>query len=173
MYMFWKNYGFEIAVGISVITLIVVVILRKRFNQSGTWGNSDKYHRIAFPKQIQTARVDSAGEIECRKALEKIFNKPFPKIRPSFLNNPVTGGSNNLELDCFNEELKLAVEYNGRQHYEFIPFFHKNRESFLNQKYRDELKRRMCKDNGIRLIEIPYNVKINEIENYIIKHLKA
>ena len=30
----------------------------------------------------------------------------------------------------------------------------------------------MCKDNNITLIEVPYYVKINDIERYLIKELK-
>ena len=32
--------------------------------------------------------------------------------------NSVTGKP--LEFDCFNKELLIACEYNGRQHYEYI-----------------------------------------------------
>ena len=53
------------------------------------------------------------------------------------------------------------------EHYKYTPFFHKNKEAFYNQKYRDELKRRMCKDNGIYLIEIPNTVKLEDIEHFL------
>ena len=115
---------------------------------------------------------DSKGELECRRVLQKIFRKPFDKARPDFLRNPVTGGNFNLELDCYNPELKLACEYSGQQHYKYLPFFHRNKDAFLNQKYRDELKLRMCKDNGITLIEVPYVVKIENIEGFLKKELR-
>jgi hypothetical protein len=72
-----------------------------------------------------------------------------------------------LELDCFNSDLKLAVEYNGIQHYKFTPYFHKNNEHFLNQKYRDFMKRALCKETGINLIEVPYTVKNDKIYNFL------
>ena len=71
---------------------------------------------------------ESKGEKECRKVLENLFNKPFSKSRPDFLRNPVTGGNFNLELDCYNQELSLAVEYNGIQHYKYVPYFHRNND---------------------------------------------
>jgi hypothetical protein len=85
--------------------------------------------------------------------------------------NPVTGSQFNLELDCFNESLKLAVEYNGAQHYQFIPFFHKNQEAFYNQKYRDELKRMRCREMGITLIEVPHT-EDKRLEAYLEEQLK-
>ena len=115
---------------------------------------------------------ESSGERKCREVLQKLFNRKFDKIRPEFLNNVVTGSKYNLELDCYDKQLGLAVEYNGRQHYDYVPFFHTNKEAFLNQKYRDELKRRMCVDNNVILIEVPYNVKVDDIEEYIVNELK-
>ena len=67
----------------------------------------------------------------------------------------------------YNAELNLSCEYNGAQHYNEIPYFHKNKETFYNQLYRDELKRRMCKDKGVVLIEVSHKVKLHEIENYL------
>ena len=63
--------------------------------------------------------------------------------------------------------MKLAVEYNGIQHYKYVKFFHRNKEHFLNQKYRDEMKKNMCKNNQITLIEVPYYIQYNDIENFI------
>jgi hypothetical protein len=146
---------------------------------SGTWTNKKYYDLITYSSNKKHKNIDnvltshadeskdSKGEVECRRVLKKIFNKPFHKARPSFLNNPVTGGSFNLELDCYDKELKIAVEYQGKQHYEYTPFFHKNKEHFLNQKYRDDMKRRICKEHNIKLIEVPYTVKIKDIETYI------
>ena len=49
------------------------------------------------------------GKKICRREIEKMSGKSFVKIRPDFLKNEKTGS--NLELDCFNKELKIAVEY--------------------------------------------------------------
>lgn len=116
---------------------------------------------------------DSAGEKMCRQVIEKIFNEDFKKVRPDFLKNSITDSKQNLELDCYNEKLKIAVEYNGRQHYEFVPFFHNNSKAvFQNQQYRDEFKRRVSKENGIFLIEVPYTVELDQIEDFIKNALK-
>jgi hypothetical protein len=172
----WSNKGFEILFILSIVVILILALFR--IGKKGSWSKTyyysgDKVSKGATPsdKTRKSTAPTSSGELECRRVLQKIFNKPFDKERPNFLNNPVTGGAYNLELDCFCGELKLAVEYNGRQHYEYVPFFHKNKEDFLNGKYRDELKRRMCRDNGITLIEVPYTIRVNDIEAYLTKQL--
>lgn len=110
---------------------------------------------------------DSKGEKECRRILEVHYNLPFPKVRPDFLRNPVTG--QNLEIDCFNKQLGLGVEFSGRQHFEFIPYFHTSRKYFQKQLQRDETKARLCRENGVKLIVVPWNVK--NIEEFLKPHL--
>jgi len=172
----WDNNGFEILVGISLSIILIYGLYRIITKKKGTW--SDKYYyngkdiKQPFYDNKKILPKESKGELECRRVLQKIFNKSFNKSRPNFLNNPVTGGNFNLELDCFDFELGIAVEYNGIQHYKYNKFFHKNYEHFLNQKYRDDMKRRICKDNNIILIEVPYTVKLEEIEDFIKKELK-
>ncbi|AOC55174.1 hypothetical protein LCDVSa090R [Lymphocystis disease virus 3] len=105
----------------------------------------------------------SKGEMICKQTVEKLTGKSFVKTRPKFLLNKVTG--RNLELDCYNAELKLAVEYNGEQHYKYKPFFHKTIGEFRELKYRDLLKQIMCKEADITLITVPYTIK--DIEGYL------
>lgn len=173
---FWLEYNFEIFAFFLLFFFLIGALYKKIRGESGTYSTSYFYDKdISSSNKKQNNRFfhkDSKGEIECRRVLEKIFRRSFNKIRPNFLNNPVTDGNYNLELDCYNDDLKLAVEYSGKQHYEYVPYFHKNKEAFYNQKYRDELKKRMCKDNGIILIEVPYSVKHDDIEQYLINEIK-
>jgi hypothetical protein len=103
----------------------------------------------------------------CRFILETIYNKPFKKVRPNWLKNPKTG--HNLELDCYNEELKIALEYNGEQHYNENAAYSKGKEWFQEQQFRDQYKYKICKERGIKLIVVPYYV--DDIYEFIIKEL--
>lgn len=119
--------------------------------------------------KVCSNRKISAGEKECCRVMEKIYGKPFKSIWPKWLKNPETGRL--LELDCYNEELGIAVEYNGEQHYIHPNFTNNSFEDFQKQLRRDDFKRRMCDLNGVYLIPVPYSVPISEIEEHIIKHL--
>lgn len=168
---------FETLLLACIIFLIGLACYQYFFGKHGTWSktffypflnNNIKDHDL---KPQSSPKRDSSGEIECRRVLQKLFRRSFDKIRPDFLNNIVTGGKHNLEIDCYNHELKLGIEYQGKQHYEFVSFFHKNYEAFMNQKYRDELKRMLLKQNGVTLIEVPYTIKNHQIESYLIQEL--
>ena len=133
-------------------------------------------------KNIYECRVfnskSSIGETAVRVYLEKRFGKPFPTCRPDFLKNPETG--RNLELDCYNEEILLAAEYQGEQHYvyEIDPqapnrenFFHPTADSLINQVRRDRFKVTMCNYVGVFLIRVPYWVDVKYIPSYIDERL--
>lgn len=107
----------------------------------------------------------SKGEKETKESLKRIFGKRFYTTRPDFLKNPKT--KRNLELDCYNHDLAFAVEYNGRQHYEYPNGFHRDEKTFRKQIERDEFKRGRCDDNGIFLLSIPWTVSLCDIESYI------
>lgn len=106
----------------------------------------------------------------CRDIIETLYKAPFPSIRPDFLKSPKTG--RNLELDCYNSDLGIAIEYNGQQHYKYCPHFHKAKKDFYSQVHRDDWKRKKCKELGIILIEIPYWVPPHKLEPFIVKQLK-
>lgn len=113
----------------------------------------------------------SKGEKICKEFLEFTFNKKFEKVRPDFLRNPVTGYS--LELDLYNPELKLAVEYNGKQHYHYNSMMHQSsRDRFQNQQYKDIMKKDMCKKNDITLIVVPYTVSEDKIPEFLYEQLR-
>jgi hypothetical protein len=100
----------------------------------------------------------SVGEQLVLQALQELFpsQRIQSGIRPHFLVNPESG--RRLELDCYLPNLRLAVEYNGKQHYEFPNVFHKTEADFIDQIYRDNLKKSLCEQNDILLVVVPYYV---------------
>jgi len=153
-------------VGGSLLFILLMYIIRNIFKETFDRPSLlDNYLKKSKFNPEDKAPSESKGEAHARALAKKIFGKDFTKIRPDFLKNNVTG--KNLELDILNEELKLAIEVDGEQHSKYIPFFHKNYEHFLNQKYRDEIKNMLCQQNGIRLIRINHKIPLDDYENYI------
>lgn len=123
---------------------------------------------IADLEKINTSKWKTEGL--CRIILEKIFDKKFPSTNPSFLKNPSTG--RNLQLDCYNEQLKLALEYNGEQHYNFPNKFHHSKQDFDKQVHHDNLKKERCKEHRITLIVVPFTIRKKELVQYITEKLE-
>lgn len=88
----------------------------------------------------------------CKEAAERVFGIPFTQ---------------NKDFDLYNEELKTAIHYCGKQHYEYVPTFHKSVQDYHDQVQRDQEKLNLCAKNGIRVITVPYTIPDNEIEDYI------
>jgi hypothetical protein len=155
---------------LAMVVFFVVVACLRPYNQATTLGESDKLKQtierfFAHPTQ-QTKRSNSSTEDQCRRMIESIFNNTFTKVRPPWLRNPVTNRC--LELDMYNEDLKLAFEYDGAQHKHFTPHFHGCRDHFEYRKLLDTLKTQLCEDAGVLLVRIPYYIKSDDLLSYLI-----
>ena len=114
--------------------------------------------------------TESKGERLCKEAAEKIFGQTFHRsIWPEWLRNPETGRG--MELDLYCEPLKIAIEYHGRQHYQYVPHFHrKGPQDFEAQRRRDAYKLDICDEHGVYVITVPYYIPDNRLEQWIRHH---
>ena len=56
-------------------------------------------------------------------------------------------------LDVFIPEWNVAIEYQGKQHYEPVDYFG-GEDALRERQRRDRRKRRLCRQNGCTLIEV-------------------
>ena len=106
-----------------------------------------------------------------RQTLERLFEKPFKKHRPRWLRNPQTGRL--MELDGFSQELNLAFEYQGEQHYRVVLPFKMNHGHLDRGRYRDDLKKKLCKEHNVILIEVPFCVTPQELPKWLDNAIKS
>lgn len=99
----------------------------------------------------------------CRFIFESITKKTFPTLRPEWLINSI---GNRMELDGYSEDLRIAFEYNGRQHYKESPFLQKN-HSLSRRMKDDKIKKKLCKINNVHLITIPYTLNKSSLAKFI------
>ena len=107
----------------------------------------------------------------CRDVLEQLFSAEFKKVRPKWLKNPKTGFS--LELDGYNEKLGLAFEYQGSQHYKIVNSFKMTDKTLETNQYRDALKKSLCVQHHIQIIEIPYTINVTQLSEFISTEISA
>lgn len=103
------------------------------------------------------------NEQRCRYILETLLDVKFIKDHNIL---------NGFELDGYIDDLKLAFEYHGKQHFEQVDFFYSRGDMSLNDRMeRDKLKEKRCKELGIDLIIIPYTVEPEEHITFIANEL--
>lgn len=112
----------------------------------------------------------SREEIILKELIEKITGKTFNKIRPDWIRHPIT--NTRLEIDMYNKDLKLGIEYQGPCHYKVCTFLDMNEDNLLETKFRDKHKKETFDNRQELLIQVPHYLKGNLKIIYIIKSLK-
>ena len=133
------------------------------------WECSDGHQWSAPPDRIlrgcwcsKCAKRKHFTEEKCRHIIEQMTGLQFPS------NRVVLGGR--LEIDLYNTDLKVGIEYNGIQHYKFVKGWHKTLEGLLQGQKRDEIKRNRCKTLGIDLHIVSY--KDSQSDEKLVSALK-
>ena len=151
----------------------------RHFNKIGSTGIAERHFFIKCPfnhTYNKATRGISEGCPECNKVtfvgeertrliFETQFQQSFSSIRPDWLKSEKSG--RNLELDGFCEDLKIAFEYQGRQHFSNSTQFGGDYEF---QYVRDKLKAQLCAEHGVQLITIiqPRNYSADKFFNSVV-----
>ena len=107
---------------------------------------------------------DNVRESRLRKILNKLYNiqNVFEEVVFEWCKNPKTNTCLRFDFGVLTPDGLVLVEFNGEQHYKYVPFFHKTKAGFLEQKYRDSVKKQKAKEMGIPLHIVAYNCILNE-----------
>ena len=73
-----------------------------------------------------------------------------------------------LRCDFYLPKYNTVIEYNGIQHYEMIEYFG-GESGFKRGQKRDKIKRKLLKENNVKLIEVRYDEK--DVEKFILNLL--
>jgi hypothetical protein len=141
----------------TVLIFLVILFLRNQqcYNLSRIGGSSLRIKNLdKHPRSRSEAQVISY--------LEELTSKKFPTVYPSWL---MWRGSI-LELDGYNDDLKIGLEFSGPLHIKWYP----NKEeytSYFQRIVRDKVKRNICKKNGVYLIVVDSTLPTIHWRNYV------
>lgn len=118
----------------------------------------------------------SKPEIEIVEHIKTFYDKKIIENTRKIIKNIYSG--QNLELDIYLPDIKLAIEYNGR-YWHSDENITSSRIGFNSSKEYHEYKTNKCKEQGIKLLHIDdiYYLKnkmkiLEEIKNIILKKLE-
>ncbi len=137
-----------------------------RCSDGHTWSTS--IHNVYSEKSGCPTCGLGMNEQKTLWAISELTGKTFEKTR--------TVLPSGYELDGYCHELKVAFEYNGIQHYEFVGgHFHRDGEhQFHEQQERDNIKAAECEELGIALVTVPYTCKtFDAIWDFVQNRLQA
>ncbi|WP_236168930.1 hypothetical protein [Pseudomonas atacamensis] len=79
-----------------------------------------------------------------------------------------------MRIDIYLPELKLAIEHQGEQHYRPLQVFG-GEEAHLRVVARDELKRRLCMENGVEVVDFRFDapLSISSVRNRLRRYWGA
>ena len=118
-------------------------LISKFINQKASISNQPQY--MSFEKQQRK------NQATLHSFAQKLF--PNEKVEFNYRHPDLVSCHNKImELDVFLPSQCLALEFQGEQHFHWHFLF----GSPEQQQTRDQEKRELCKQIGIRLIEIPY-----------------
>ena len=107
-------------------------------------------------KQSKGQNKSSLHE-KARKVLNEVF--PFDRVLEEISLPGTKSNKRNSTLyaDFYIPNRSLVVEVHGRQHFEYVSFFHQDRLTFHKARARDRDKKAWCEINQIELIEFLFN----------------
>lgn len=113
-------------------------------------GKFDKFEKSSYVKPINKWITEEL----VYNLVKRIYKgqKVIYQHRPFFLKSS-SGGQ--MSYDVFIAGLNIAIEYQGKQHFEPVDFFG-GEEAFKNLQKRDQEKIELSKQNGIKLLYINY-----------------
>ncbi len=164
---------------LTIIAAILLAIIVLRFLLSGTSrlsrarvdekvGGGRRRRRSTNALRIKDLSKfpRSKSEASVIAFLEQTTGREFPTAYPDWL---IWRGAH-LELDGYNEELHLALEFSGPFHTKWTP---KDEPyvKYFERVVRDVVKRRLCAKHGVKLIVVDCSLPRAHWHNYVLSRL--
>ena len=130
-------------------------------NDSDLWDLPKKYLQKANTGAYSEAEFGTyhkpVNKWKSEELVYKITQKLYREYQVIYQYKPyfLATEYGNMSYDVYICGLKIAIEYQGKQHFEPVGYFG-GEENHIKQKKRDELKSQRSKENGIKLVYVYY-----------------
>lgn len=144
-------------------------------NNSDFLWNCDKDETHEYEQSPKSKTTQNAGCPMCKHKNEtKVFEycqELFPELEINRNKSGLLKKNPRMHLDIWIPDLRLGIEYQGEQHYIARKDWSNGEQLLLESQLRDKQKRDYCAEEGIDLIEIKYDWKMDK--NVLIEALSS
>lgn len=114
---------------------------------------------VKKPRKKSKSTRNSSKEVKMFRELDGLLPGQY-YVRNGYYSFLMSPKHTPMQLDIYYPDLKLAFEYDGRQHAEFNKYFFKSKKQFQYLQRCDKLKDKLCAQLNITLIRISHDKKI-------------
>ena len=144
-----------------LLLVLAALVVGRYFNTSLISIFGGKSAKLPYYKDLKK-HPRSKAEENVINILEKLTGESFPTVYPPWL----VYNKKHLELDGYNDKLKIAIEFSGPQHTKWYP----NKEpyeKYYNRIKNDEAKIKICKKHGVELIVVDKLIPRHNLHVYL------
>lgn len=156
----YKQYGY---LNSELISQYSPVSLNTIINRYGSLNNFK--NKLNIHDNINSNNSNLA-EFYIELISKQLSSRPNYEVTFDYLINNKTG--KHLYVDAYFERYKLAVEINGKQHYEFVEHFHGTIDKYNSYIENDKLKYKILENNNIKVLIIRYDDKPYDVLNKLL-----
>lgn len=116
-------------------------------------------------------RQDSYGELQVKKILDELGVK---YKQEKLITVPIWRKDRLVRADFYLPKQNYIIEFNGKQHYEYMPEYHKSEGSFEYQQARDKALEEYCLTHNINFVAFRYqDIKSGKMKKDITNIVKS
>jgi hypothetical protein len=156
---------FAIIVFAAIFMFVIPRIPRRHLAARAKFGFGDKPKHTDVHKDMVT-NPRTKSEARAIHILKEITGLQFPTVNPSWL----VWRGNPRELDGYNEQAKLALEFSGPLHTKWYPGVEPY-EKYFARIVTDIAKRKLCARHNVDLIVIDMSLPQIHWKNYMLSRL--
>ena len=124
---------------------------------TGINGREYAWNLTSYSVDANDKRKRSKFHVRARRLLKTIFHSYRILEEVKLPGSTASHRKGVLYLDFYLPQIMMAIEVHGQQHYQYTPFFHKNKAEFAIAKAKDEDKIAWCELNKIDIIVLRYS----------------
>ena len=124
---------------------------------TGINGREYAWNLTSYNVDANDKRKRSKFHVRARNLLKTIFHSYRILEEVKLPGSTESHRKGVLYLDFYIPQIMMAIEVHGQQHYDYTPFFHKNKAAFALAQAKDDDKIRWCELNKIDIIVLKHS----------------